>query len=77
MERLALRALAVAFLVIPSCSGSSETTEWCDDACAIWRDCTGWDFQSCISDCRTEGDWDAEYLACLRSQSCDNLSECE
>jgi hypothetical protein len=77
MERLALRCAAILFLGIMSCSGPGETTEWCDDACAIWRDCTGWDFDTCMSECRRDGDWDAEYLACLRAQPCDNLSACE
>lgn len=77
MKRLALRCAAIFLLTIMSCSGSSETTEWCDDACAIWRDCTGWDLNACTGDCRADGDWDAEYLACLRSQPCNNLLACE
>jgi hypothetical protein len=76
MSRLALRGVAVLFLGIMSCSGG-ETTEWCADACAIWRDCTGWDFEQCMSECRADGDWDAEYLACLRAQPCGNLRACE
>jgi hypothetical protein len=77
MKRFALRGAAVFLLAISSCSGSSETTEYCDDACRIWSDCTGWDFGECVSECRADGDWDAEYLACLRSQPCNNLLACE
>ena len=74
MNRLALRFAAIVLLGIMSCSG--ETTEWCTDACTVFRDCTGWDFETCMSECRADGDWDAEYLACLRAQPCNRLQTC-
>jgi hypothetical protein len=77
MTRHALRVAAILFLGIIGCSGSNETTEYCDDACTIWRDCTGWDLDECTRECRADGDWDAAYLACLRGQSCNNLLACE
>jgi hypothetical protein len=77
MKRLDLRLAAAILLTITSCGGSSETTEWCQDACKIWNECTGWDSGECMAECRADGDWDAEYLACLRSQPCGNLLACE
>jgi hypothetical protein len=77
MKRLAARGVAILLLGGMSSCGSSETTEFCSDACTIWRDCTGWDFDECMRECRAEGDWDAEYLACIRSQPCNNLRACE
>jgi hypothetical protein len=67
MKRFDLRLVAVVLLTIPACGGSSDTVEFCDDACRIWNECTGWDTGQCLSECRAEKDWDATYLACLRS----------
>jgi hypothetical protein len=77
MKRVALGLTAVGLLTITDCGGSHETTEWCEDACRIWHDCTGWDSAECLSECRADGDWDETYLACLRAQSCGNLLACE
>jgi hypothetical protein len=77
MKRLVLASTAILFLAGPSCGSNSETTEWCPDACTIWSDCTGWEYDACLSECGAEGDWDASYLSCLRAQSCDNLDACE
>ena len=77
MKRLALRSAAILLLAILSCSKSNTTVEFCNEACTIWRDCTGWDFATCTSECRAEGDWDAGYLSCLRSRNCNDLSACD
>jgi hypothetical protein len=77
MKRLLLCCVVTLFLVGLSCHSDSETTEWCDDACRIWTDCTGWEYDTCMSECRAEGDWDASYLSCLQAQRCDNLAACD
>jgi len=76
MKRLVLISAVILFLAGPSCNSGSETTEWCPDACTIWSNCTGWEYDACMSECRAEGDWDANYLSCLQAQSCDNLDAC-
>jgi hypothetical protein len=76
MRRLMSLSAAALLLVGPSCNSGSETTEYCEDACRIWTDCTGWEFETCMSECKAGGDWDASYLACLQSESCDNLDDC-
>lgn len=76
MRRVVLACTAILLLTGPSCNSGSETTEWCEDSCRIWSDCTGWDFSMCMSDCRSEGDWDASYLSCLQSRNCNNLDAC-
>jgi hypothetical protein len=77
MRRLIQCCAAALVLGMVDCSGARETTEWCDDSCKIWHECTGWDFEACVSECRADGDWDADYLACIRQQSCTSLSACE
>lgn len=76
MKRLLLISAVILFLAGPSCNSDSDTTEYCPEACTIWSECTGWDYDACMNDCRAEGDWDANYLSCLRAQSCDSLDDC-
>ncbi len=76
MKRLVLFSAVVLLLAGPSCNSDSDQMEWCPDACTIWSDCTGWQYDSCISECQAEGDWDANYLSCLRNQTCGNLDAC-
>jgi len=76
MKRILLVSAVILFLAGLSCDSDSETTQWCDQACQIWSDCTGWEVDACMSECRAEGDWDASYRSCLQAQSCNDLDDC-
>lgn len=76
MKRLMLILISLLALAIVGCS-ESTTTEWCEEACTIWTDCTGWNYQDCLNECRAEGDWDAGYLNCIENVSCENIYDCE
>ena len=76
MKRLFLLSAVILLLAGPSCNSSSDTAEYCPEACAIWSTCTLWDNDACMAECEADGDWDASYVACLRGQNCVNLEAC-
>ena len=77
MRRIAAALLALLLFAVAGCSSSSSTVEYCDEACTIWTNCTGWDFNACVAECTDEGDWDQDYLLCIQDQGCGNLLACE
>ena len=62
------------------CAGCvEETTENCDDACAIWAEAPCWELEFCLEECEDERDWDDSYLECLQaadSSDCVALEDC-
>ena len=62
-------------LVFAAACGSTEasTPDLCERACEAWDACTGADnwypYDTCMSDCQSDGDWDTGYVECLESHS--------
>ncbi|HTS78990.1 MAG TPA: hypothetical protein VMH40_00200 [Myxococcaceae bacterium] len=75
MRRTPWGLFAVAALLAGGCGGGS-TTQFCDPACQIWKDCGTWDYNACMSDCKTAGNWDQGYVNCLKAATCTTLNTC-
>jgi hypothetical protein len=70
-----LGLFAGAALLLGGC-GDEETTKYCDQACTIWADCE-WNYDTCMSQCKADKDWDKAYLECLQNAgSCAALESC-
>jgi hypothetical protein len=75
MKRVLCAALAAAALCAAGC-GDEKTTKYCSEICQIWVDCEAWTQDACMSECESAGDWDKDYLDCLKAQSCATLDAC-
>ena len=72
----ALGALLVAAGLAAAGCGDEETTKYCTEICDIWVNCEAWTRDACTSECKAAGDWDKDYLDCLKRQSCATLDAC-
>jgi hypothetical protein len=70
-----LRWVLLAGAVLGAACGG-KTTAQCDAACDIWANCQAWDRAVCMSQCKSDGDWDKAYVDCLRAQTCQTLDAC-
>ena len=57
-----------------------STRALCESACDVWTDCGMWDYDTCMVECRIEGNWSSGYVNCLEAQDpCDEsaLDSCD